>query len=186
MPGTRRARAEQPFPHCAAAAAAALIVLLPLLQGGNDLKSTARQVANQQLVRGNQKLLGNVCLRIPVRVVRKNPDKRSYTKHVYTYDGLYWVTRCWRERGLSGFIVYKYELLRLPGQPQVHSEEVHWGNTNGKCLPPDHKPQQRPGYLLSDISGGLHRSTTLTAFHPQDSQKGVGVLFGGWQLSVGG
>ena len=47
-------------------------------------------------------LVGNITLQMPVRVVRKNPDKNSYTKNVYIYDGLYWVTRCYRHKGISG------------------------------------------------------------------------------------
>eukprot|EP00668_Euglena_longa_P014870 GGOE01018904.1.p1 GENE.GGOE01018904.1~~GGOE01018904.1.p1 ORF type:complete len:816 (-),score=153.37 GGOE01018904.1:235-2607(-) len=126
-------------------------------EGGNALTASKKQVGHQTLTKGNLKLLGNITLRIPVRVVRKNPDRPSYTKNLYIFDGLYWVTRCWKRAGISGFDVYQYEFVRLPDQPETYSSEVHWGNSDGNPLPANFEAERRPGFCMSDISRGCNR-----------------------------
>eukprot|EP00667_Euglena_gracilis_P008350 EG_transcript_8447 len=126
-------------------------------EGGNALTATKTQYKHQELTKGNLKLLGNVTMHIPVRVVRKNPDRLSYTKNIYVFDGLYWVTRCWKRSGQSGFDVYQYEFIRLPGQPETYATEVHWGNSDGKPLLANFEAERRPGFRLPDISRGLNR-----------------------------
>ncbi|GKC87703.1 histone-lysine N-methyltransferase, H3 lysine-9 specific SUVH4-like protein [Tanacetum coccineum] len=92
-------------------------------QGGNDL------LGNQEMVRGNSGLKNSMAQNLPVRVIRGHESKTSYVGKVYTYNGLYKVVDYWAEKGLSGFTVYKFKLKRVPGQPQLVTEQ-------GSCTDP--------------------------------------------------
>jgi putative restriction endonuclease len=83
-------------------------------QGGRD-DATGKQVADQELTRGN---LGLVITRnkgLPLRIIRK-------IDNLYRYDGLYRVADAWHEKGKSGHRVWRYRLVALerdgmqPGQ----------------------------------------------------------------------
>ena len=71
--------------------------------GGRD-PSTGKQVADQTLMRQNLALARSRTLDLPVRVTRRVPDG-------FRYDGLYRVADVWRERGKSGFNVFRFKLL---------------------------------------------------------------------------
>jgi hypothetical protein len=92
------------------------IQLAPLQQGGNDYLHTKSQISDQIMERGNLALVGNITLKRPVRVTRKNACKGSYTGSIFTYDGLWDVVEHWEEKGIAGFVVFKYRLRRQPGQ----------------------------------------------------------------------
>jgi hypothetical protein len=68
----------------------------------------------------------------PVRVVRGHANKLSYTGKLYTYDGIYQVYDHWTEKGISGFRVFKYKLRRLPGQPDLTTQQVFFAR--GKLI----------------------------------------------------
>uniref|UniRef100_A0A061RVR8 Euchromatic histone-lysine N-methyltransferase n=1 Tax=Tetraselmis sp. GSL018 TaxID=582737 RepID=A0A061RVR8_9CHLO len=89
--------------------------------GGCDLLHSKRQIADQILERGNLALTESHRRRIPVRVTRKNKCPLSYTKSVFTYDGLWDVVEWWSERPVTefnpGFLVYRFRLRRREGQP---------------------------------------------------------------------
>lgn len=125
-------------------------------QGGNDLLGSRRQIADQLLERGNEALVGNMMMGIPVRVIRKNADASSYTGNVFIYDGLYQVEGYWGEKGISGFLVYRFRLRRLPGQPDISSNEVHWREYISS-LPRKLLPSQRAGFLVEDIAMGMEK-----------------------------
>lgn len=72
--------------------------------GGRD-PNTGKQIADQELMRGNLALAKNVADGTPVRVIRRVDGQ-------YRYDGLYYVEKYWPERGRSGFVVYRYRLIR--------------------------------------------------------------------------
>jgi putative restriction endonuclease len=72
-------------------------------QGGRDEK-TGRQVADQELTRGNLALMVNRTQGLPVRVFRK-------TARGYQYAGLFSVQDAWHERGRSGYRVWRYRLV---------------------------------------------------------------------------
>ncbi|PNY00002.1 histone-lysine N-methyltransferase H3 lysine-9 specific SUVH4-like protein [Trifolium pratense] len=61
---------------------------------------------------------------VPVRVIRGHDSTSSYTRKVYTYDGLYKVVNYWAEKGISGFTVYKFRLRRIDGQPTLTTQQV--------------------------------------------------------------
>jgi putative restriction endonuclease len=72
--------------------------------GGRD-PNTGKQIADQKLTRGNLALAKNVADGVPVRVIRKVDGQ-------FRYDGLYRVEQYWPEKGHSGFVVYRYRLIR--------------------------------------------------------------------------
>ncbi|CAN8236508.1 unnamed protein product [Cochlearia groenlandica] len=93
-------------------------------QGGHDLTGGKCQIKDQVLLKGNLALKNCIKHGVPVRVTRGHNCKNSYTKRIYTYDGLYKVLKCKAEKGKSGFIVYKYRLKRLEGQPELTTNQV--------------------------------------------------------------
>ncbi|ESQ41352.1 hypothetical protein EUTSA_v10012985mg [Eutrema salsugineum] len=119
-------------------------------QGGNKLTGSKRQVKDQELVRGNLALKNNLEHKVPVRVTRGHQCQTSYSKKVYTYDGLYQVIKYWAEKGVSGFTVYKYQLKRLEGQPELTTNQV---NFVGGRIPKSTSEIQ--GLVCEDISKGL-------------------------------
>ncbi|XP_020519918.1 histone-lysine N-methyltransferase, H3 lysine-9 specific SUVH4 isoform X2 [Amborella trichopoda] len=118
-------------------------------QGGNNLLGNKRQIADQEMKRGNLALKHNLEHGVPVRVTRGHKSESSYCGKVYTYDGLYKVVDYWAERGVSGFTIFKYRLKRLEGQPALKTDKVHfaYGQTGRSIL-------DRRGVVCDDISGG--------------------------------
>ncbi|KNC97706.1 uncharacterized protein SPPG_07168 [Spizellomyces punctatus DAOM BR117] len=98
-------------------------------EGGRDLSGTktnpknlrtAPQSKDQVLDRGNLALWKSAQNGLPVRVVRGYKLPSPYApEEGYRYDGLYKVEKAWSETGLAGFLVYKFALKRLPGQPPL-------------------------------------------------------------------
>lgn len=72
-------------------------------------------------------VLGLTCTQVPVRMFFKNKDKGSYTNVSLTYDGLWDVVEYWREKGKSGFHVFKYRLKRQSGQPAYSFKTIAVG-----------------------------------------------------------
>ena len=88
-------------------------------QGGRDA-NTGKQIADQQLTRGNLALAHNYVEGIPVRVTRGHQLDSPYApQEGCRYDGLYQVASYWPENGRHGFLVYRFRLERLPGQPPI-------------------------------------------------------------------
>jgi hypothetical protein len=78
--------------------------------GGND-PITKRQVADQQLTRGNLALVISHDRGLPVRVVRGWKGNPTHSPDAgYRYDGLYSVARYWSEVGVDGYVIWRYEL----------------------------------------------------------------------------
>ncbi|KAA8522168.1 hypothetical protein F0562_012841 [Nyssa sinensis] len=125
-------------------------VLIYSGQGGN--MKGPRQPEDQKLERGNLALKNSILAKNPVRVIRgfketKAPDSsdaRAKLVATYTYDGLYTVEKYWQEPGPHGKLVFKFELWRIPGQP-----ELAW-----KELKKSKKFKTREGLCVDDISGG--------------------------------
>ncbi|XP_018475689.2 histone-lysine N-methyltransferase, H3 lysine-9 specific SUVH4 [Raphanus sativus] len=119
-------------------------------QGGHNLTGDKRQYKDQELVRGNLALKNCFEHEVPVRVIRGHDCKSSYSKRVYTYDGLYKVVKFWAEKGVSGFTVYKYQLKRTEGQPELTTNQVNF--VRGR-IPTSTSEIQ--GLVCEDISKGL-------------------------------
>ncbi|GAB4834639.1 hypothetical protein Ancab_032902 [Ancistrocladus abbreviatus] len=142
-------------------------VLIYTGQGGNTTGGD-KQPEDQKLERGNLALKNNIDERTPVRVIRgfketkslESADTRVKVVSTYTYDGLYTVERYWKDIGPHGKMVYKFELRRLPGQP-----ELAW-----KELKKSKKFKVREGRCVDDISGGKER-LPICAVNPIDNEK---------------
>lgn len=88
--------------------------------GGNDV-ATKRQVADQELTRGNLALAVSCDQEIPVRVIRGAGGDPSFSPPSgFRYDGLFRVVRYWPEIGVDGFRIWRFELCRdLDSEPVV-------------------------------------------------------------------
>lgn len=76
------------------------------------------ETAHQQLTKGNLALARSSIDGLPVRVIRgANLDSSYAPRSGYRYDGLYLVDDYWQDIGKSGFRVWRYRLLKLPGLP---------------------------------------------------------------------
>ncbi|KAJ7812323.1 PUA-like domain-containing protein [Mycena olivaceomarginata] len=65
----------------------------------------------------NQYLVKSFKSRKVIRVVRgKNPASKWAPASGYRYDGLYFITEAWEEKGKTGFKVCKFRFKRLPDQ----------------------------------------------------------------------
>jgi putative restriction endonuclease len=72
------------------------------------------QVANQEFRAQNQAMVKSCVDGLPVRVVRGARGEPAHSPATgYRYDGLFAVTRYWREQGISGFQVCRFELRRI-------------------------------------------------------------------------
>ena len=82
--------------------------------GGNDPDSK-KQIADQQLIRGNLALTVSALEGLPVRVIRGARHRSKYSPNEgFRYDGLFYVDRYWHDIGRSGFVIYRY-CLRAAG-----------------------------------------------------------------------
>ncbi|KAJ1537204.1 hypothetical protein HK096_002480 [Nowakowskiella sp. JEL0078] len=101
-------------------------------QGGRDLKGTpddpknlrtAPQSKDQELKTGNLALKISYENKTPVRVIRGFKLDSPYAPETGYSTALTYknnkVKKFWQDTGLSGFKVYKYALLRIPGQPPI-------------------------------------------------------------------
>jgi [histone H3]-lysine9 N-trimethyltransferase EHMT len=120
-------------------------------EGGNDLLGSRKQVADQKFERGNEALVGNIRLGLPVRVTRKNKDTHGIYGCVLIFDGLYDVVEYWMEPGKEGFLVYRFRLVRRPGQGELLSQAVKFG---GISAPKKLTPLALPGIIDLDIANG--------------------------------
>lgn len=86
-------------------------------QGGQN--PSGKQVADQKLSRGNLALVKNELEGLPIRVIR-GKDKHNPNAPLtgYRYDGLYRVDSHWSETGKSGFLIWRYRLLRIDADAQ--------------------------------------------------------------------
>ncbi|KAK9907971.1 hypothetical protein WJX75_000839 [Coccomyxa subellipsoidea] len=144
--------------------------------GGQD--SDGRQVTDQDWNRGNLALKLSFEQGTPIRVARgRNVEK--------TYDGLYRVTKCWKEAGKDDRIICRFRLVPIPGHNLLSERVITRARHTRKAfdrvqlqggqrlplssaelhrLPP---PSERPGLISEDISGGLE-TVKIPAFNNVD------------------
>jgi len=81
--------------------------------GGRD-SQTGKQVTDQELVRNNLALAISCQRGLPVRVIRgATPQSPFAPEEGYRYDGLFSVEGYWKEKGKSGFMVWKFRLRKI-------------------------------------------------------------------------
>lgn len=82
--------------------------------GGRD-QQTGRQVSDQAFARGNRALALSSLNGHPVRVIRGGGHASPYSPtEGYRYDGLFLVDDYWQETGRSGFLVWRFRLIKIP------------------------------------------------------------------------
>ena len=78
-------------------------------QGGQDVTG-GKQVKDQEFTRGNKALGINLEEHLPVRVTRGYQVDYG-PENGYRYDGIYYVQNLYKEKGKSGFYIYRFELI---------------------------------------------------------------------------
>ncbi|KAK1297512.1 Histone-lysine N-methyltransferase, H3 lysine-9 specific SUVH6 [Acorus calamus] len=127
-------------------------VLIYSGSGGTVGGKGEKKVEDQKLERGNLALKNSIHARIPVRVIRGFKELKTSESHEtrpkvvthYTYDGLYMVEKYWQEQGNHGCSVFKFQLRRIPGQPELAFKQVKKSK----------KSRVREGLVMDDISMG--------------------------------
>ena len=107
-------------------------------QGGRDPNS-GRQIADQELKRGNLQLARHYTEGNPIRVTRGHQLRSPYAPESgYRYDGLYRIDHFWHEQGQDGLLVYRYRLIKIrpteivqpPTAPTSHQGAAPAGTQN--------------------------------------------------------
>lgn len=92
-------------------------------QGGQN--TSGQHIADQSLARGNLALVKSQMEGLPVRVIRGAHRNNPYApKKGYRYDGLYRVDSHWHEKGRSGFLVWRYRLLKIESSETSAESQV--------------------------------------------------------------
>jgi putative restriction endonuclease len=101
--------------------------------GGRDAE-TGRQFYDQPLDRGNLALVKSHLEGLPVRVTRGYTHRSEHSpKSGYRYDGLFFISEYWHERGRDGFQVWRYRLIKIPDeQITVAGDEAIEGAAPGR------------------------------------------------------
>ncbi|OVA17185.1 SET domain [Macleaya cordata] len=125
-------------------------VLIYSGQGGNIYRKDGKDVADQKLERGNLALEKSLHRANEVRVIRGVKDIGNPTGKVYIYDGLYRIQESWTEKGKAGVSVFKYKLVRVPGQPEAFTvwKAIQQWRAN---------ISSRPGLILPDLTSGAEK-----------------------------
>jgi putative restriction endonuclease len=90
--------------------------------GGND-PATKRQVADQELVRGNAGLARSELEGFLVRVIRGAGGDPLYSPHSgFRYDGLFRVVDHWHDRGKDGYRIWRFRLESAEPTTEVDDE----------------------------------------------------------------
>ncbi|MQM05756.1 hypothetical protein Taro_038576 [Colocasia esculenta] len=119
---------------------------------------------DQKLERGNLALDRSTHRGNQIRVTRGMKDLSFPTGRIYVYDGLYKIHGSWVEKGKSGFNVFKYKLVREPGQPDAFAT---WKMTEKW----KQNPSSRGRVILPDISSG-GENIPVFLVNEVDSEKG--------------
>ncbi|KAK6127173.1 hypothetical protein DH2020_039084 [Rehmannia glutinosa] len=137
-------------------------VLIYSGQGGVQRRDG--QMFDQKLERGNLALEKSLHRANDVRVVRGIKDLAYTTGKIYVYDGLYKIQESWAEKNKSGCNVFKYKLVRAPGQPEAYSlwkSILQWKDGSAT----------RPGLILPDLTS-VFESPPVALVNDADGEKG--------------
>lgn len=122
------------------------------------------QMFDQKLEKGNLALEKSLHRANDVRVLRGVKDAAGATGKMYIYDGVYKIQESWAEKNQSGCNVFKYKLVRVPGQPEAYSlwkSIQQW--KEGTVT--------RAGVIISDLASG-QESQPVTLVNDVDGEKG--------------
>lgn len=138
-------------------------VLIYSGQGGNIYRKD-KQIIDQKLERGNLALEKSLHRGNEVRVIRGLRDVVNPTGKVYVYDGLYKIQESWVEKGKAGCNVFKYKLVRLPGQPEAF---ITWKSIQQW----KEGLSSRAGVILPDLTSGAE-NLPVSLVNDVDDEKG--------------
>ncbi|KAG5049041.1 hypothetical protein JHK82_057435 [Glycine max] len=116
-------------------------------QGGNFFMNKDKHTTDQKLQRGNLALDRSSRQHNEVRVIRGMRDGVNPNNKIYVYDGLYKIQDSWIEKAKGGGGVFKYKLVRIPGQSSAFA--VWKSIQKWKSGSPS-----RTGLILADLSNG--------------------------------
>ncbi|XP_022744548.1 LOW QUALITY PROTEIN: histone-lysine N-methyltransferase, H3 lysine-9 specific SUVH1-like [Durio zibethinus] len=131
-------------------------------QGGNA--SRDKEASDQKLVRGNLALERSLQRANEVRVIRGVKDDLHQSCKVYVYDGLYKIQESWMEKGKSGCNMFKYKLVRIPGQTDAFAT---WKSIQKW----KEGLSSRAVLILPDLTSGAE-STPVSLVNEVDDEKG--------------
>ncbi|KAJ6713199.1 HISTONE-LYSINE N-METHYLTRANSFERASE H3 LYSINE-9 SPECIFIC SUVH1 [Salix purpurea] len=137
-------------------------VLIYTGQGGAANRD--KGATDQKLERGNLALERSLRRGNEVRVVRGMKDSVNQASKVYVYDGLYRIQESWVEKAKSGCNIFKYKLVRIPGQPDafgVWKSIEKWREGLSS----------RAGLILPDLTSGAE-SKPVALVNDVDEEKG--------------
>lgn len=133
-------------------------------QGGNLNNVRDKEVTDQKLERGNLALEKSLHRGNEVRVIRGLRDLTTVAGKIYVYDGLYKVQESWVDKGKAGFDVFKFKLVRVPGQPEaftIWKSVQQW--KDGAVT--------RNGMILPDLTSGAE-NLPVSLVNDVDDEKG--------------
>lgn len=130
---------------------------------GGIVSGKDKQASDQKLERGNLALETSLHRSNEVRVIRGMKDPASSTAKVYVYDGLYNVKNSWTEKAKSGCSMFKYKLVRIPGQPDACAV---W-----RSIQKWKEGSSRAGLVLPDITSGAE-NIPVSLVNDVDNEKG--------------
>lgn len=131
---------------------------------GENFNKKDKHVTDQKLQRGNLALDKSSQRHNEIRVIRGLRDAMNRSAKIYMYDGLYKIQDSWIERGKSGGGVFKYKLVRLPGQPSAFAA---WRLAQKWMA----GSSSRNGFILADLSTGAE-SIPVSLVNDVDGEKG--------------
>jgi len=134
--------------------------------GGND-PTTRRQIADQELTKGNLALAKSGVDGLPVRVPRGSRLESPYAPASgYRYDGLYRVESYWSETGRSGFRIWRYRLIREThdAEPSPNQE------TDRDALPGATGPASRAETMVQRIIRNTRVAQYVKELHDHHCQ----------------
>ncbi|XP_058722108.1 histone-lysine N-methyltransferase, H3 lysine-9 specific SUVH1-like [Vicia villosa] len=116
---------------------------------GENFNKKEKHLSDQKLHRGNLALDRSSRQHNEVRVIRGIKDTTSVGSKIYVYDGLYKIQDSWAEKAKSGGGggLFKYKLIRVPGQPSAFSVWRSIQKWKSGIL-------ARSGLILPDLSSG--------------------------------
>ncbi|KAL1563606.1 Histone-lysine N-methyltransferase, H3 lysine-9 specific suvh1 [Salvia divinorum] len=137
-------------------------VLIYSGQGGVQRRDG--QMFDQKLERGNLALEKSLHRGNDVRVARGIKDTINAPSKIYVYDGLYKIDESWTEKNKSGCNVFKYKLIRQPGQPEAYSlwkSIQQWRDGTAA----------RPALIIPDLTSGAE-TQPVALVNDIDGEKG--------------
>ncbi|GAU33363.1 hypothetical protein TSUD_364880 [Trifolium subterraneum] len=131
---------------------------------GENFNKKDKHVTDQKLQRGNLALDRSAQRHDEVRVIRGLRDTVNRSAKIYMYDGLYKIEDSWIEMEKSGGGVFKYKMVRLPGQKSAFASWMlaqKWKADSSS----------RNGFILADLSNGIE-SIPVSLVNDVDDEKG--------------